>query len=228
MYRKAVHLLLSFLVLLPFLVKLPLGMYSYYGVGLFLAALINSFVVKRIQVKEDIKLLRETLDRLFSSFEKEIGEPVRLLEEGLDKLEKFVFSRIEYLERDYEKREGYVGLLYGMIGISASAMFFPKHVFYGLLALMIIDPVAGCVGLILNKPRKPPLHGTLEGSLASFLSYVVVMVFIVRLDVVASVLVAAVSSLSELLSVEDNLTIPFMASLTAYLVGAREITPLTV
>ena len=90
-YRKVVHISLSLLVLLPFIVKLPLDIYSYYGGGLFLAALINSFVVKRIQVKEDIKLLRETLDRIFSIFEKEIGEPVKLLEEGIDRLERLFF-----------------------------------------------------------------------------------------------------------------------------------------
>ena len=76
------------------------------------------------------------MKNIFSSLEHELGEPVKIFEESIEKIEKFVLTQIEFLERDYERKEGYVGLLYGMIGVSASSLLFPGHVIYGVFALL--------------------------------------------------------------------------------------------
>lgn len=216
-FRKIVHVTLSILVLLPFVVKIPIPASAYYGLGLFVAAILNSFVAKGVQVREDIQSLKEIMENIFSTLERDLGKPVRVFEESIAKFEKFVLTQIEFLERDYEKKEGYVGLLYGMIGVSVSSLMFPGHLVYGIFALMIVDPLSSFTGLAIGKRRTPPFHGTLEGSFVSFVVYTLFLNALMGVDLVKASLVALAACLAEVLSIEDNLTIPFAASLAAYL-----------
>lgn len=222
-YRKIVHIILSIFILLPFIIEIPIPTSSYYGLGLFLAAILNSFAVKGIQVKEDIQSLKEIMKSIFSSLEHELGEPVKIFEESIEKIEKFVLTQIEFLERDYERKEGYVGLLYGMIGVSVSSLLFPGHVIYGVFALMIVDPLSGLIGLVIGKKRTPPFHGTIEGSIVSFIAYTLFLNTFLGIDLLRASFIALSACLAEILSIEDNLTIPFVASLVAYLLQLREI-----
>ncbi len=226
LYRKAVHVSLCVLLLVPFYYRIPLTLSAYYGLGLFLTALMNSFAVKRIQLAEDIEAIEEHVKAFRGLFEKHLGEPIKVLEEPIAKLEKFALEQISILERDYERREGYVGLLYGMIGVSTTYLVFPGYIYYGALALLVVDPVASLTGMLTGEGRKPPLHGTLGGFAISSALYATLLYTLMRADPLSATAVAVAASAAELLSVEDNLTIPFAAALTAWLTGMPALTPL--
>jgi dolichol kinase len=62
----------------------------------------------------------------------------------------------------------------------------------------------------MGKRRVPMSKGTFEGTLAGFLSYFVVMTFI--MDPVRSAVIAAVTSSAELYGIEDNISVPLVSS----------------
>ncbi len=226
LYRKAVHVLLCMLLLLPFYVEMPLHLDAYYGLGLFLAALINSFAAKRIQLLEDLRSIEEGVASFRRLLEKHMGEPIRAIEEQLTRIERFALEQISMLERDYEKKEGYVGLLYGMIGVSTTYLLFPSHIYYGALALLVVDPIASLAGMATGETRRPPLHGSISGFTASTTVFALLL-YIAGMPASSAVLVSLAASGAELLSVEDNLTIPFAASLAAWLLGLPGVLPLS-
>jgi len=226
LYRKGVHVLLCSLLLVPFYVKISLPLHAYYGLGLFVTALLNSFAAKRIQLSEDIRVIEEHVKAFRDLLEKHIGEPIKAIEEQLFRFEQFALEQIDILQRDYEKREGYIGLLYGMIGISTTYLVFPRHIFYGALALLLVDPVASLVGMATGEGRRPPLHGTLSGFAVSSTLYALLLLLFMDVPLLPAAAVALAASAAELLSVEDNLTIPFTASLAAWALGLPPMSPL--
>ncbi len=225
LYRKGVHVLLCSLLLVPFYIRLSIPLHAYYGLGLFLTALLNSFVAKKIQLSEDIKAIEEYVKAFRGLLEKHIGEPIKAIEEPLYRLERFALEQINTLQRDYEKKEGYVGLLYGMIGVSTTYLVFPHHIFYGALALLLVDPVASLTGMATGEMRRPPLHGTISGFASSSALYAALLYFFMDVPPLSAALVALAASTAEILSMEDNLTIPFAASLAAWALALPPMLP---
>lgn len=220
-YRKVVHLLLSITLMLPFFFPLPapLNVYSYYALGLFAAAFLSSVAAKRSVFLLRLTNFRENIEHRISGI-RELQEkmPLKVIEEAFIGLIDFVGQQVELLERDYEKREGYVGLLYGMIGGVIGLLLSPCHIVYGLVALAIVDPIASVCNLLLKRGK------SLAGDLIAFGVYFAVL-FSLDLPVLTCLSLALTAVAAEYLSIEDNLTIPPIVALTAALLGAPPFCP---
>jgi len=214
-YRKTVHVLLSLVLLLPFLIPMPWPLipYNYYAAGLFLAAFLNSLVVRRVKVLGELRRARENVIDLIEKASKELRQPLLFVDQTLSRLQELIFIQISLLERDYEKREGYVGPLYGMIGVAASILVSPGTTFYGVLALATVDTVSAIHDLFLNNARK-----SIRGSIIALGVYFSILV-LVGLPLLQSLLLSIIACVTEYVSPEDNLTVPFVTTLAALVLG---------
>ncbi len=222
LYRKLVHLLLSLVLAVPYIFPLPppLHIYSYYAVGLFFAALLNSIVVKRSVFLDRLAGFREVFNQQITGMrELQRKGLFKALEEAFIGLVEFVEQQVDLLERDYERREGYVGLLYGIVGAVVALLVSPCHLLYGLLALAVVDPVASLLNLLL-RARKSAV-----GDIAASMLYTVTLLLL-GVPLAVALPMALVASLTEYVSVEDNLTIPPVTTLAALLLGAPSRCPL--
>lgn len=214
-YRKMVHLLLSFLLLLPFIVHLPwpLTIQNYYSLGLFMAAFLNSLVARRVKVLHELEEARENIESLISKAWAEIKQPLFIIEHTLSKLQELIASQISLLERDYEKREGYVGLLYGMIGATLSILVAPGTTIYGILALAIVDTIPALHDLLFSSSKK-----SLRGSTLALVAYFFVLIAL-GAPLIRSLLLSIIACITEYISPEDNLTVPLVSTLAACYLG---------
>ena len=137
---------------------------------------------------------------------------VRLILESFNRL-------IEQVERDYERRAGWLGALSGLIGVTSAYFLFGALAAYGILGLILTDGLSSIFGISLGRRRIPMTDATVEGTVAGFISYALVLVVITR-DPTISILIPAASSIAELYVGEDNITVPLAASLAAALTGA--------
>lgn len=221
-YRKLIHIILSLLLFLPFFLPLPkpLNIYNYYSLGLLAAALINSFVVKRSKLSLELDTLRRELHRFADSLGDKARMPLTILEEAINDFHKFVEKQLALLERDYEKREGYVGLLYGMIGATISLLFDPCHTFYGIVALAVIDAVASLSSLSIWRKGK-----TAGGELIALTLYTILLLFL-GMPLLQSLILSTISTITEYFSPEDNLTVPVITTVSAMMLGFPSRCPL--
>ncbi|MCC6039503.1 MAG: hypothetical protein LM565_01620 [Thermofilum sp.] len=220
-YRKLVHVALSLLLILPYFCALPqpLNIYSYYALGLFAAAALNAVAAKRVVLRRRLAVFRRDLEDHISSLGDQLRGPLKAFEEAMESIFNFVEQQIELLERDYEKREGYVGLLYGVIGGVTSLLLSPCHALYGLLAIAVVDPVASLSNLVMGREK------SLTSDALAALTYLLLLLGI-GTPAVESVLVSLVAAMAEYFSPEDNLTIPVFTTLAALALGLPAKCPL--
>lgn len=131
----------------------------------------------------------------------------------IDDLIASVEKTIDIMEREYEKRAGYVGLVNGMIGVTAAYLLFGDHVIYGIAALATTDTFSSLIGIGYGRRKIPLTDGTIEGTLGGFFSYFVPLILLE--SPAKAVILAFSASLIELFGVEDNLSVPFFVSLVA-------------
>jgi len=198
--RKFVHMALSALMFAPFylssLIKYdPAGAY---GLIIIAAAWIYAARAKGIP--------------------KELGQMIRRVRiEGVDRLASQFAASVERLERDYERRAGWIGLLTGVIGIGGSYIVFKSCFIAGVLAMILVDGISAIAGISFGRRRIPLSKGTVEGTLAGFLSYFIALVLI--LDPVRSAIIALLTSIAELYGIEDNISVPMVSSFLFYLLS---------
>lgn len=217
--RKLLHVALSSLLLVPYIVHVSYISYVHYYIALAVtAAGVNSLLIKKPLLSGEIRKAFESRRR--KAFEAILRSSPPYLKELLDleskirKLEAIIQEQLSMMEREYEKKGGYIGIEYGVIGVLFSQIFFGERTFYGVLALMIVDPIAAVVGYRFGRHRVPPTGSSLEGMVAASAAY---MAFLLALGLDparafgASIITCAV----ELLSVEDNLTLPIASSFLA-------------
>ncbi|WP_054849771.1 hypothetical protein [Vulcanisaeta sp. JCM 14467] len=126
--RKLIHVVLSVFLIIPFIVNL-----NAYGISttLYFALIaLGVSVIYVIQVKRPIITI-VLLDALTSArrsilqqiTKSPIGSaiPIDTLDDGLMRLERTVKELLESVERDYERRGGYLGILMGAIGVLISS-----------------------------------------------------------------------------------------------------------
>ncbi|MEM0092884.1 MAG: hypothetical protein QXT33_06375 [Thermofilum sp.] len=222
-YRKAVHLLLSLILMAPFFLPLPapLDIYSYYALGLLAAALLSSTAAKRSVFLSRLSSFRESLEQRISGIrELQKKMPLKAIEEAFIGLVEFIGQQVELLERDYERREGYVGLFYGMTGGVISLLLSPCHALYGLAALAVVDPAASLSNLLLRRGK------SFTGDLVAFGMYFAVLLSL-GVPAVKCLLLSLAAVVAEYFSVEDNLTIPPVVTLAALLLGAPPFCPVS-
>ena len=189
--RKLVHMALSALMFLPY----PLSfLFNYDPVGAYGLIMMSSawlYAVRAKGVPEELKRIIKV--------------------EGVDKIALQFISSLESLERDYERRAGWIGLLTGVIGIGSSYIIFRDCFIAGVLAMIFVDGISAIVGISIGRRRIPLSKGTLEGTLAGFLSYFLVMIFVI--DPIKSLIIAFFTSTAELYGIEDNISVPIVSSL---------------
>jgi dolichol kinase len=191
--RKLLHIALSALMLAPYLLSSPLKYDPVKAYGLIIAASAWLYAVRAKGIPRELT---------------QAAKRVRI--EGMDKLASQFAMSIERLERDYERRAGWIGLLTGVVGIGSSYMIFKDCFVAGVLAMIFVDGISAIAGISIGKRRVPMSKGTLEGTLAGFLSYFVVMAFM--MDPVRSAVIATITSFTELYGIEDNISVPLVSS----------------
>jgi len=233
--RKAVHVALVAFLALPLLRPDLLAPFSldplkFYAIVLIGAAALNSVQVKKeLRGKEALMRISEMRSKLVEELVRSpplsrssIKEVISLIERSVSRFDEFLIRQLELIERDYERRGGYLGLTLGAVGVAASYMLFGAHSIYGMIALALVDPVANLVGEAIGKIKLPYTNATLEGSLAGFASLLLLMV-VLNVDYFKALLIALLSCLAEAYGVEDNLAIPIASSTASWLIGARPL-----
>lgn len=213
--RKSFHILFLALVAVPLFTKIPLETY------LSLLAL-TSGVVYSIQVRQPA-LWEEFRQNFFKSLEDVFNRLEYLL--PLDKPElktqyQKALRQIEELiiaaERDYERRHGYLGVIMGALGfLSTLVLFGREHFPASVISLAVYDSISAVVGTAL---RSRPIAGkaTLSGTLAGAIANTLVLTA-VGYPLEASLLITTLVVITDLISPEDNLTIPLAAAGGSYL-----------
>ncbi len=200
--RKVIHIVFAFLLLLPQMFKEFLDPMISYGLLLMVAGWVYS-----IQVKGPPEWLHT-----FPQWLRGIQPQLKGVDFFLEQFNRY----ISMVERDYEKRAGWLGVLAGVIGVVASYVLFPQTSFFGITALALVDGISSIVGKLFGRVKIPLSDGTLEGTLAGALSYLAFLVA-VGVDPLNSLAVSIAASLAELYGGEDNVSIPVLTSAVASL-----------
>ncbi len=214
--RKAIHTAFISLLFVPYAVPL-LEPRMYYAALAVSASLLYALQVKQPQLA--IKLVNDLLYRSEEMFEK-----LQRIAPGVDRLyvreqyERFreeIIDMVRSVERDYEKKSGYVGMLLGIMGIYiTNTLFGDLPTLTALTSLAVYDTVSGIVGARHGRRRFPHSRASLEGSLAGALANAAVLAPFLGLP---AVLISAIAVLAEAYGVEDNMSIPLAVGLTTYI-----------
>jgi len=219
--RKLIHVVLSVFLIIPFIVNL--GVYGISMTLYFALIALGVSVIYVIQVKRPI-ITVILLDALTSArrsilqqvIKSPIGSaiPIDTLDDGLMRLEKTVKELLESVERDYERRGGYLGILMGAIGVLISLLLTNNYVIYGIISVIVYDTMSALGGVLLGRVKLPFSNATMEGTLVGMASLVTVL-FLLTNQLIGSLTITVVAALSEAYGMEDNLAIPVTTSLIA-------------
>ncbi len=122
-----------------------------------------------------------------------------------------------------EEKPHFNGATYVMFSACVTIAFFPKMIAIAAFTILIIsDSVAALIG---RKFGKIKIAGkTLEGSTAFFVSAMFIVIYTPNLDLMAGAVMSLVATLVELFpvklyhfTIDDNLTVPILGGLSAYL-----------
>ncbi len=167
------------------------------------AAFFNAFRIRSPIPRE--KLLE------FRKKAAEIGPFGKKIEELLETMD----SLINTMQREYEKRAGYLGLVYGTIGVFTAYTLFGYEVVYGIAAMATTDIFSSLVGMAFGKRKIPFSNGTLEGMVAGFFSFFLPLLLVEPMW--RALIIALSASFAEIYGVEDNLSIPVFVSFVSWL-----------
>ncbi len=204
--RKILHIILSVLLFLPYELRALLPNWLDLNiVYLFIIAVVTWIYSVRVR---GIPRIVEDLRRKI--MEIELARPVERILLSIDSL-------IKTVERDYEKRAGWLGLLSGTVGIGTSYLIFGGSFVAGVMAMVMFDGLSPLFGHAFGYRRIPHSKGTLEGTLIA--SAILFLSMCLITSPLNSLIVTMVTSLSELYGVEDNITVPLASSAAYFLLG---------
>lgn len=210
--RKLIHMLFSLIMYLPLYIAhiINVNPIQFYALIIALSTWVYALKVKGpppgINLDEIMrKLLRDT------------GEQFKIIEKAISSVEQIIND----IEREYEKRAGWIGLLAGAVGISVSYIIFNNFFIVGVLALAVLDGVAAIVGITFGKKRIPYSHGTIEGTSAGAIAYFLVLLFIMKPG--NAFIVTLITTIAELYGIEDNITVPISATATFFILSSLKI-----
>jgi dolichol kinase len=214
--------MLSLILLLPFIMscfKIDFDKAVFYSVLSILALIFNAIQIKRPLLRSEVrKFMRESRERFFTDIKAFI--PVRSqvtihvldkIEEKIRGVEDLIDYQLSTVERDYEKRGGYIGLTYGILGATFSYFLFRDYALYGVISLATTDAVATLIGGLTGTHKLPLANKTFEGSIAGFLTFFTALVLI-GVPPLSSLILSAVAMVVEAYAVEDNLLLPITVS----------------
>lgn len=226
--RKSVHLVLSLILLLPFMLSsfgIDVDIAVFYSILSILALTWNAVQIKKPLLRSEVKnFMRESREKFFKEIKNFLPLKSQVTSHVLDKIdekirgiEELVDSQLSAMERDYEKRGGYIGLTYGVLGVTISYFLFGKHAFYGVVSLATVDLLATIVGGLAGAHKLPFTDKSFEGSLSGAILFFIVLVLIGVLPLNALIL-TIVAAIVEAYAIEDNLLLPLLVSLAAKLI----------
>ena len=230
--RKVVHLSLVSLLAIPLTphyrqlfqgIELPYdATLLTYTLLTFISAFINSLQIRVPSIyAASLKIVREFRKRIIDYINENIkienlAEFLRDIDNAFNKHEERFTEFIAGIEREYEKRYGYISITFGIVSITlAYILFGALSTLYGILALAIIDPITAITTLLTRNSKKIFKH-TLPSITTAFIVYTLVCLLINN-NIVNAISIALVAVTVELFSPEDNLTLPLFTALASYL-----------
>jgi dolichol kinase len=191
---------------------------STYALLLVAALFVSTLRVRKPELRDSILRISREVRRVVLQHVKSLGplhEVVEGIEQALDRAEQGFFALVDAVERDYEKRYGYVAAICAVASVLASyALFGPAATARGILALAVVDPVASLLTLYLGG-RRILKHNPVSVA-ASALAFSAALLAAGERPLRA-LLLGAAASLIELVSPEDNLTLPLGTAALSYL-----------
>lgn len=224
--RKGLHFFLSLILLLPFVLnhfKIDFDATVFYSVLSIAALTVNAIQIKRPLLRSEVKsFMRERREKFFNDIRNYIplrsrvtGQIVDRVEEKIRGIEDLIDNQLSTVERDYEKRGGYIGLTYGILGVTLSYFLFKDYAFYGVVSLATTDAVATLVGGLTGTHKLPLTSKTFEGSISGFATFFIVLI-LTGVPPLGSLLLSIVATMVEAYTVEDNLLLPIAVSFLSY------------
>lgn len=213
--RKLLHVAFVALLAVPFFSDIPMGIY------IATLSLISGFVYS-LQVRNP-SMWRELRQNFFKTVEDVFTRLEALLpidrpelkvqyQKALRQLEEL----IDAVERDYERRHGYLGILMGATGfLIASVVFGAGHMPASLISMAVYDAVSAIAGALIGGRKilgKATVWGTVSGSAAN-----VAALTLVGYSPAAALLITLLVVAADILTPEDNLTIPPAAAAGSYI-----------
>ena len=239
--RKVFHVSLTTLFLLPLTQYYNILIYKqfkiseleYYALLTIIAAFINAIQVKRPLIREEIlnkmqttrKRIMDEIRNLVMKYRKgdktshqRVLTFIEKIDYNLAKLERNFSEQIDLMERSHEKVTGYIGLTFGALGIFCSYILFGTTTIYGVLALMIVDPVTAIITCCSSR-RLPYSKTSPYASLAAFFTYFAILYTFLHLEIPKILILSLVAVLAEAYGIEDNMVIPLAVSFVAKIMG---------
>ncbi len=226
-FRKAVHFAMCLYLLIPFFVNIGafgLNPLLFYAITATAASLIYAAQVKRPifadALFDAVAATRQNVMQQISRSAPNVKDQIKVLDDGISRIEKSVKDFVDQIERDYERRGGYLGMFMGAAGVLMSQAFTGNYVLYGILSVMLYDTMSAVGGVMLGHTRIPFTNSTVEGALVGAVALAVPLLILsgFNLGIVA---VPATAIISEAYGIEDNFTIPVTTSLVAMALGLR-------
>ncbi len=231
--RKIIHLVFSLLLLIPltpiyieiaFKVNLATDPTLFaYTVMALISAIINSIQIKFPLLKEYfLQSARESRKKALEGINRVVEvKNISLFIEEVDKmLMKYEEKFLEFLnsiERDYEKRYGYVCITFTLISIALGYALFRNSIIYGILGLAFIDSFTTIFTELTRSRSRMILKHTSLSILISFALFTLILSMFI--DIKKALILSLSAIVIELISPEDNLTLPFFVAYIAHLIG---------
>ncbi len=216
-FRKAIHIALSIFLVIPFIADLSiigLDMTTYFALLTLVASIIYSIQIKRPLITMVIQDVIETARRAVQHQLEPLRDRQDVLSEGLLKLERHFRAILETVERDYERKGGFLGVLMGAIGVTLSCIFTNWYAVYGIVSIIVYDTASALGGVLFGRNRLPMSNATLEGALTGIAALTLTL-YLITGNPIDSLIVSLVAAIAEAYGVEDNLSIPVTTSVTA-------------
>lgn len=225
MLRKSVHLVLSLILLFPFMLSrfgIDVDTAVFYSILSILSLTWNAVQIKKPLLRSEVKnFMRESREKFFKEIKNFLPLKSQVTSYVLDKIdekirgiEELVDNQLSAMERDYEKRGGYIGLTYGVLGVTISYFLFGRNSFYGVLSLATVDLLATIVGGLAGVHKLPFTDKSFEGSFSGAALFFIVIVLI-GVSPLNAFILTLIAALVEAYAIEDNLFLPLFVSLAA-------------
>jgi dolichol kinase len=225
--RKIIHVMLSIILILPYTLRELFQTVVYINTSTFYSILsiavltLNVLQLKKPLLRSDIKrAMRAGRKLLFDEILRiiPVGKPILQILDDVDdvirRIEDLIDDQLSRIERRYEKIGGYIGLTYGVLGVTIAYFLFRDYVFYGILALMTVDSTSTIIGGKYGRHLIPFINKSIEGSAAGFIVYYAILIAL-GVNPLASFIISLATTLTEMFSIEDNLFIPLVTALIA-------------
>lgn len=220
--RKSLHFILSLILLLPFILsyfKIVFDKAIFYSILSILTLTFNAIQIKRPLLRSEVKkFMRDSREKFFVEIKNFIPVRSHVTSNVLDKIEEkirgiedLIDYQLSTVERDYEKRGGYVGLTYGVLGVTISYFLFNDYAFYGVISLATIDSISTLIGRLAGTHRLPFIDKTFEGSISGFVGFLTILILI-GVSPLNSLVLSTLAAIVEAYAIEDNLLLPISVS----------------